>query len=808
MMKKVLSLILALCMVLALCACGKSSEKAKSEGTSSAAATPIPKSDAPEGYAYKSSFKVLSEGSKDYLNVLYYGNEGFYSSINEVVGQRELREGEEYTYDGQLDIMQAKLVYTSYADGKTTVLDAYVPLEAPLEGGEGQYEYQSNAYINGLTVTPEGDIYVIEVLYEYWFTEPDVSYDNPDYWNYYKYSQTYYLSKLNDKGEKISSTPITVSDEDYISKLVIDKDGNFLINGSEYIRGFDSEGNVSYEIPSGGYVDSINRMDDGTLYAMIWPDNGSQTLYKIDTDAKKLIECCKCPIDAYNVTSGGGDYPLYYNSGVTFFGLDAETGEAHKLFNWIDLDINGDNIARAMVLSDGRIVSTASTYDPDDNTFTVNLFTVEKVPADQIPVKQSLTLATQYLGYEAKNSIIEFNRRNDKYRIDVIDYSEYNTEEDYTAGTTKMKTEIMAGNVPDMIDLSSMPVTLFASKGILEDLYPYIDRDFNRSDYFENVLKACEVNGKLYTTIPGFSVSTLVGASSVVGDTPGWTYDEFNAALASMPEGCTALEKYTTRDQILNTCLGLDIQDFVNWETGEVNFNNEEFMDLLKFAKSFPETFDWENFDYSDEKSTAQRIASGEQMLEMVSVYSIDDIMYSGNDFGGIPTTYVGYPTNNGTGNMIYVDSGFAMTSACSDKEAAWSFLKIFFSEDYQKTIYNLPIIRSLFEKQLSKAMTPNYVKDKDGNIVVDENGEKKMAPRYTVQNAKGEWEDIYCLSEQQGNALRELVETTTKKASNDEAISSIVREEAAAFFSGQKSVEEIAKLIQSKANIYVNEQR
>ena len=41
-----------------------------------------------------------------------------------------------------------------------------------------------------------------------------------------------------------------------------------------------------------------------------------------------------------------------------------------------------------------------------------------------------------------------------------------------------------------------------------------------------------------------------------------------------------------------------------------------------------------------------------------------------------------------------------------------------------------------------------------------------------------------------------------------DMSIADIVTEQAAAYFSGQKSAEEVAKLIQSKANIYINEQR
>ena len=41
-----------------------------------------------------------------------------------------------------------------------------------------------------------------------------------------------------------------------------------------------------------------------------------------------------------------------------------------------------------------------------------------------------------------------------------------------------------------------------------------------------------------------------------------------------------------------------------------------------------------------------------------------------------------------------------------------------------------------------------------------------------------------------------------------DLQIADILIEEAPAFFNGQKSAEEVARLVQSKANIYVNEQR
>ncbi len=41
-----------------------------------------------------------------------------------------------------------------------------------------------------------------------------------------------------------------------------------------------------------------------------------------------------------------------------------------------------------------------------------------------------------------------------------------------------------------------------------------------------------------------------------------------------------------------------------------------------------------------------------------------------------------------------------------------------------------------------------------------------------------------------------------------DTSIYEIVNEEAASYFNGDKSLDEVASLIQSRVNIYVNEQR
>ncbi len=435
------------------------------------------------------------------------------------------------------------------------------------------------------------------------------------------------------------------------------------------------------------------------------------------------------------------------------------------------------------------------------------------MPYDSVPHKEEITLATQYLGWEVRDQIVSFNRKNDNYRIVVKDYSEFNTEDDYSAGQTKLTTELLAGNVPDIIDLNGMPYNQLASKGLLADLYPFIDADseFGREDFFPNVLAALEVNGGLYSTVSSFGLITVIGAASVVGEEPGWTYDEFNAALASMPEGCEAFDVYTTRDDILRTCLSLDMKDFVNWSTGECNFDSEEFAELLAFAAQFPESFDYENYEYTAEDDTQTRIAEGRQMLMQGSIYSIESVFYNDSYFGG-DATYIGYPTADGTpGNLISIDSGYAISAKSEHQDVAWEFLRQFFTEKYQMdeaNAYSIPSNISAYNERIKKAMTPEYEKDANGNYKLDEDGNKIPVARMSFGTANGVI-DFYALTQEQADELYSVITSTTALYDfSSDAIFDIVKEQSQAYFSGQKTAEDVAKLVQSKANIYVNEQR
>lgn len=209
-------------------------------------------------------------------------------------------------------------------------------------------------------------------------------------------------------------------------------------------------------------------------------------------------------------------------------------------------------------------------------------------------------------------------------------------------------------------------------------------RSLSRDDFFPNILQAIEQDGKLCATCSSFSLSTVMGASSIVGDTPGWTYDQLWEAYANMPEDCQIFEYYYTRYDALRQGLSLDIDSFCDWSTGTCSFDSDSFKDLLKFAAFFPKEFDWNNFEYGKDVEPYTLVSQGREMLMNVYLYNLNDAGMYDAMFGELGATYIGFPSDNGTGNMISANSGFAMSTTCADKEGAWQFLRTFFTEKYQ----------------------------------------------------------------------------------------------------------------------------
>lgn len=808
--RALLALLLIPALMLSLAACGKQAGEEKGNDRDK----DNPEEIADTGFVYASEYNSLKLDSASYMQPLYFTGEGYYASYSEKVGE-EIPEGAVIEYEGQFDIFETRLYFLTL-DGAAKPIAGYEPLPR-VSNTEGYQNFWSGSGISGLTVDANGNLIAVENVYLNYYSGPEDAIYTENGQQYWFYSDEYYLRVLDQDGAEISRAKLDFnSNESWLNfgSMLADAEGNLLCVSDMQVLAFAPDGSLAYTVACDNYLNDLVALKDGTPAVVM---DGERGLALCPLDAAKhslSSEKYQLPGDSWNMFPGGGDYDLAYLSGQTLYGYKLETQEAERILNLMDCDINANFVSGVSMLSDGSVTALVNNYD-ESAYGECELVKLSQVPASSVPQKTELTLAVMNAeyNYQLSNMIIRFNRNSDTSRIKVLDYSQYNTDEDYSAGLTKLTTEVLSGSMPDILCLSGLPYEQLAAKGLLEDLYPYLDADsaFKREDFFPNVLSAMEVDGKLCMICPSFSITSLIGASSVVGDKPGWSYADFNAALASMPAGCEPLDPYTTRDDILRSLVALEMDELVDWSTGKCSFESEGFIELLKFAARFPKSFDWDNYDWTESDDEQVRIAEGRQMLRRASIYYINNLMYNEAYFSG-DITYVGFPTSTGTGSMLSLGAGdgscYAVSTSCKDKGEAWNFLRSFLTEKEQLNAWGLPVNRSAFNKLLEEAMTPEYRKDADGNIMVDANGEKLQVSKGQYGRADGSIVNIYAMTQEQADQLMELITTTTKVENYNDSIFDIVNEQAQAFFAGQKSAEEVARLIQSKANIYVNEQR
>lgn len=640
---------------------------------------------------------------------------------------------------------------------------------------------EKDTYCNSMYVDDEGNIFVVLNI----STEENGEYTN-----------TFFLKKYAQDGSELLSMDITGLGDEleyfYVQYMSVDSEGNiYLCGGENYIWILDKEGNEIGKMNTDNWINSMLTLPSGKVAVCYWSNEGKTVLAEIDAASKSLGKTYQNLPNANNGFVPGLENSILGNDGSSIYSYDLDSETAEELLNWIDSDINGDNIRSISMLEDGRILAVSTEWDEESSN--TELIYLTKQPAAEVAKKETITFGCMYVDSNVKKNIINFNKTNEKYRVEVKEYG----KEDWESGVTQLNNEITSGSGPDIIDLSwGGSAELYISKGILEDLTPYVDADLNRDDYVEKAFNAYVRGDKMYGIVPGFAILTVMGKTSDVGEKQGWTIDDVIALIDSKPEG-TELFSYCSKETMLYYLCQMSLDSFVNWETGECKFNDGYFEKVLEFANRFPKEV---NYD-EDGESVPTKIRNGKLLLQEINISDMQNYQMYSLMFGE-PTTFIGFPSNGGTGSYISTQGALGINSKAANKEGAWEFLKSFLTEEYQKENirWYFPVLKSALDAQFEEDMTPEYSED--------ENGQKVEQPKTTWGYDDFEAE-IYAAKQEDVDAVKALIDSAEGVVSNsNNEITSIINEEAAAFFEGQKNAKDVADIIQSRVQIYVNENR
>lgn len=604
-------------------------------------------------------------------------------------------------------------------------------------------------------------------------------------------------------GSLINKTDLTGLFEDpnnaYIQYVAVDdKDNIYLSGGDSQIYLLDKTGTKIGSVAIDNWVDSLFATREGKVYIKQWGAEGPE-LYLVDPQTKSLGAGIKTEAFSNNSYNQkfykGKEKGLLVSDSKGVYTYLPETDEKTDLFEWLDADINSDDVQEIVELSDGRFWVALREYNGDNTEYSVAYLT--KTPAAEMAEKKELLYGTMWLSQDVRKNIIDFNKTNQEYHISVKEYA----GNDYQAGMTQFNNDITGPNCPDVIDINGINFAQYASKGVFADMYPYMEKDgVKKEDYLENVLRAYEVDGKMYGLIPQFFVSTTAAKASNVGNAEGWTLSEMLDFIEG--KGAENVFQYGNRMSIFYYCIYNNIDEFINWETGECTFNSDDFTRVLEFAAKFPEE---PNFE-SDGEGISSKLRSDKILLMQSSISSVQEYQMMNGLFGE-DITFIGYPNGERKGNLIQSNGGAVAISAKSkNQEGAWAYVKTLLSAEYQDNLvrehggFGFPVKKSSLEKQFERDMTPDYYEN--------ENGERVERPKTTWGYDDFEME-IYAAKQAEVDAVKEVIASAEKvSGSISEELVNIITEETEPFFKGQKAAKDTADIIQNRIQIYVNEHR
>ena len=145
---------------------------------------------------------------------------------------------------------------------------------------------------------------------------------------------------------------------------------------------------------------------------------------------------------------------------------------------------------------------------------------------------------------------------------------------DYDEIISKFNNDILSGEGPDLIDLTSLDYSRYEGTGLFEDLYPYINSDpeFSKRNFNQNILKLFEQNGALYAFPSSYTITALASEKSLLGDSD-LTLDKFTEVVQS--NGDKEILAYATQDSILYTLFTYNEDYFIDYGNKTCNLQME-----------------------------------------------------------------------------------------------------------------------------------------------------------------------------------------------------------------------------------------
>lgn len=637
---------------------------------------------------------------------------------------------------------------------------------------------------------------------------------NVYYWVYLRGSSMLY--KRSADGEQVYQVPLKApsSLRGGCSPLAVDGEGYVYALSDDTLMRVDAEGKITGQLDLGGAMDSGSGMLGKSLVEMqggqVWIFVSYGKVYEVMEGSVPSVKAVEGLFDKnrYSELHEGMRGPLMETNDGWLYEYRMEDDSARKLLRWQDCDIYKGDVwgvvqvtedCLLLVMNEDRMASVEAQY----------LLLLVKTPAEEVPEKEVITLVSPvHASDDLEMAVVKFNRTSEQYHVTIDDYGG-------GEAVVRLDSDLTSENTsPDILDMSMMlDVSKYAESGALEDLRSFMGEDggVRKEDYLSNLLEGYTINGRLVCIPKSFRIYGVYVTDPRAYDAQDWTMESMIAVAEKYPDVRLFPGDWSGGDgqgmlEDLSRVYFLD--RFIDWESGECSFDSDEFRSVLAWGRrQLGQGDDSETSLLTPEQVSGFGVIGG----YMESLTKLKEEALPGQEEGIVLR---GFPSADGR-MAFQVDAqgilGIAKNSA--HKEGAWAFLQYYLQyDDDSHTSYNysFPTRIELLELLAEEMVTPQYETDYDGEIIKDDDGNPIEKPMHRMISADGTEKQYFAMEREEIDALMEVLKTVdfTPKSMQKQAVVSIIMEEAGFYFSGDKTVEEVTKIIQNRVQILIDENR
>lgn len=449
------------------------------------------------------------------------------------------------------------------------------------------------------------------------------------------------LRQYDSNGPNTSTVELSLDDA-YPSDLAVDGNGYFYVLSSDRVLVYSGNGkNVSsLTLPTGSVGMRLASLSDGQVVLTSSESGKGNAVRLLTTESiGKNLTDASSPFLSYS------GYGALLSGGGNLYVMDTENNQMETLLNWVDSGVDSSILADCIAGSPDTIWYVTS------NETGMKLGSIRRVEASALSQRETVTVGVSGSLDAALTGRItamaaQYNQSQQEKSIHLVDYSLYaDGDQRLSQDAGDLDLVVGAEEVMDAADLMD-----------LTELYD--------DQVGADTLLAGVQNATAADRLPlSFLIETLYGSNTLVGDSEGWTPQEFADAVSAHTDVAVLkmCNSYDALSVLLQGCAG----------------STEGIAPLLEACSAIP-VEDQALYALAANSSTddeAVCVKNGTLLLGQAELKDFMDLRQLSAQVGD-SLVYKGYPAESGNGTMLKFTAYLGISKGSQHAQAAWDFLK------------------------------------------------------------------------------------------------------------------------------------